>query len=595
MHTGLLKTTSVVLLFFFLHTLAAQVNTSAQDKIASELKVTFRQGQYADFIVVMRQQSKPVPPSNLKLKHQKAQFVFDRLQETAQNTQANVRRIIREHRATANNLYIVNATAVVQGNEKLALALAELPEVSVIIPDPSIHLAEPLERTPTEVQVRSGVEWGIERIQAPQVWAMGFTGQGVTIGGADTGYDWAHPALQSHYKGYKGTNEKPDHNYNWHDAIHGQSPLNSDANNPCGFNTKHPCDDDRHGTHTMGTMAGDDGQGNQTGVAPGARWIGCRNMERGWGKPSTYIECFEWFLAPTDTNGLNPRPDKAPDVINNSWYCAESEGCTSLSIDSLLHIALVNLRNSGVLVVVSNGNSGRNGCSVTDGPPAYFEESFSIGASDFNEKIADFSTRGPVTKDKSNRIKPNVAAPGVNVRSSIPGGGYANFQGTSMAGPHVVGVAALILSARPDLAGQVDVLEDLIEKTAVPHPDPSGCSPVADAIPNNAFGFGRVDALEAVRAALSYVDVHTAASPALEVRVLPNPTQSEVFFDLTTPSGPVTLKLLSPDGRIVSEQHLSGSGQNAVIAVSLSNYPAGAYYWQATTDKNMAQGIVIKH
>ncbi len=152
------------------------------------------------------------------------------------------------------------------------------------------------------------------------MWAAGYTGQGAVIGGQDTGYDWDHPALKNQYRGWNGASA--DHDYNWHDAIHVTGSI-------CGANSPEPCDDDDHGTHTMGTMVGDDGLGNQIGMAPGARWIGCRNMNDGVGTPATYTECYEWFIAPYPVGGTPDQgdPSKAPDVINNSWGCPPSEGC----------------------------------------------------------------------------------------------------------------------------------------------------------------------------------------------------------------------------------------------------------------------------
>src|SRR5690606_25802684 len=139
-------------------------------------------------------------------------------------------------------------------------------------------------------------EWGIKNIKADSVWQLGFQGQGIVIGGQDTGYDWDVSPLISKYRGWQ--EDTVIHSYNWHDAIHERSPMNEDDNNPCGFDSLEPCDDHNHGTHTMGIMVGSD-DFNSIGVAPDAQWIGCRNMDRGDGQPSTYLECFEWFLAPT--------------------------------------------------------------------------------------------------------------------------------------------------------------------------------------------------------------------------------------------------------------------------------------------------------
>jgi len=186
-----------------------------------------------------------------------------------------------------------------------------LPNVQTKVDRP--HLSESNIAT-----TRTDAEWGITQIKADTVWEMGIKGEGVIVAGQDTGYDYQNPAILSKYQGY--SEDTIIHDYSWHDAIHSLNPLHNDAddnpeNNPCGLDTTEPCDDNAHGSHTMGTMVG----GSDTlkiGVAPDAKWIACRNMDRGWGSPVTYTECFEWFLAPTDINGENPDPTKAPHVIN---------------------------------------------------------------------------------------------------------------------------------------------------------------------------------------------------------------------------------------------------------------------------------------
>src|SRR5438876_636762 len=138
------------------------------------------------------------------------------------------------------------------------------------------------------------IEPGVSYVHAPQVWALGFTGQNIVIASADTGQRWTHNALKPHYRGWDGVDA--NHNYNWHDSIH------DSVGNPCGNDSPFPCDDYFHGSHTIGTAIGDDGQGNQIGVAPGAKWIGCRNMDVGNGTPARYIECMQWYLAPYPLN-----------------------------------------------------------------------------------------------------------------------------------------------------------------------------------------------------------------------------------------------------------------------------------------------------
>jgi subtilisin family serine protease len=568
-------------------------------KVAPELRAAFQRGETADFLVVMREQADVSAAQALPTKSAKAHYVYERLEAMASRTQVNARRILKQFNASSNSLFLVNALAVENGNEDLARQLATLPEVASIAPDPWIKFSGPVRMDATAVADRS-IEWGVSKINAPDVWVMGYTGQGITVGGADTGYDWHHPAIQTKYRGWNGSVAASEHNYNWHDAIHEFSPLNYDTSgnpgvNPCGLNITAPCDDNSHGTHTMGTMTGDDGNGNLIGVAPGARWIGCRNMERGWGKPSSYVECFQWFMAPTDLNNQNPNPDRSPHVINNSWYCAVEEGCVNLTIDSLLLTAVVNLKASGVVVVVSNGNFGP-ACNTAT-PPALFGPSFSVGATNEQDYIAKFSSRGPVWADSSGRIKPNVSAPGVNVRSSVLNNGYAYYGGTSMAGPHVVGLVALVLSAQPLLAGHVDTIERIIEQTSVFLQDTLDCSPTSlgSSRPNHAYGWGRVDALAAVKKALLWSpDVATQSPAAPEVRVFPNPVGDEVWFDLNHVSTAFNLSVYNIEGALLYTKTLVPS-ERVIESISMRNYPAGVYLYKISSESTALTGKLVKN
>ncbi len=570
-------------------------------KIAPEIRAALDRGESADVLVVFKEKADLHAAKTLKTKSEKARFVFARLQQTAARSQKNALKILSENGAAANTLFLVNALAIEKANASLIQKLAELPEIEAITADPWVKFGGPVEATNASRTAadRNGVEWGIAKIQAPEVWSLGYTGQGITVGGADTGYDWGHPAIQRKYRGWTGDVATSQHNYNWHDAIHELNPLNNDTLgnpgvNPCGINLNQPCDDLNHGTHTMGTMTGSDAD-NLIGVAPNAKWVGCRNMERGWGKPSSYIECFQWFLAPTDLGGQNPDPDRAPQVINNSWYCDVAEGCTNLTVNELLHDAVVNLKSSGVVVVVSNGNFGSN-CASTYGPPAYFEESFSVGATRSDNFISGFSSRGPVVIDSSYRMKPNVSAPGEDVRSCIRNGEYANFSGTSMAGPHVVGLVALMLSANPALAGHVEDIEDIVEQTAIYFADTLDCGidNIGISRPNHAYGWGRVDALGAVQAALQWQPAVGTDSPILPgATVSPNPLHDAAIFALENLSGESSLEILNAEGKQVYAKKWLAQ-KRETLRVSFENQAVGVYFWKLKSENGVASGKLVR-
>jgi len=374
----------------------------------------------------------------------------------------------------------------VKGDMSTIEQMARRTDIAHIYANPSVKLDFPAKESSNNNAIEA-IEWNILKVNADDVWQLGYTGQGAVVGGQDTGYDWDHPALKNQYRGWDGNSA--DHNYNWHDAIHS-------GGGSCGANSPEPCDDSTHGTHTMGTIVGDDGAGNQIGMAPGARWIGCRNMNLGYGTPESYAECYQWFIAPTDLNDENPNPAMAPHAINNSWSCPPSEGCT----DPDVLLAVVDaVRAAGILTAHSAGNAPPSGCESINDPGAIYDSSYTVGAVGNDDTIASWSKRGPVTVDGSNRPKPDISAPGVVVRSSVPGTGYGFKSGTSMAAPHVAGLAALLVSADPSLAGNVDKLEIIMNQTAVHLTSTETCGGVSgDLIPNNTYGYGRIDALSAV-------------------------------------------------------------------------------------------------
>ncbi len=456
-------------------------------------------GEKASFLVVLKEQADLSGAVAFSEKAEKGRFVYEALRAQAEVSQAPLRARLEAAGIPYRSFYLVNMIEV-EGDRALAGELSAREEVSSVAANNAARMEpEPVverEASPSAFRLTpsaaSAVEPNLVRVGAPSVWARGFTGQGIVVGMADTGVVWDHPALKSHYRGFDGTTVS--HDYNWHDAIHNALPAN-----PCGSDTAAPCDDDSHGTATASLAVGDDGAGNQIGMAPGARFIACRNMDQGNGTPARYTECFQFFLAPTDHTGGNARPDLAAHVINNSWGCPVTEGCTDPNV---LKAIVTNVSAAGIVVVVSAGNDGPS-CSTISDPPAFYDASFSIGATSNSDAIATFSGRGPVTADGSNRLKPDLCAPGVNLRVARPPSAYSSsFSGTSGSAPHVTGAVALLWSAAPQLIGQVFTTIALLESTALPLTSTQDCGGLSGSVvPNPVFGFGRLDVGLAVDAA----------------------------------------------------------------------------------------------
>jgi serine protease AprX len=479
---------------------AAAPRDPALGKVAAWVLANTADGQEAEFLVVLARQADLSGAGQLPTKQAKGRYVYEVLRQAALESQPPLLEWLRAHGAPHRSYYIVNAVWV-RGDAALVQALAARDDVARIDGNPRVLNAAAAALVPAAPQPAAApgsIEPNIAYTGAPEVWDMGFTGQGVVIGGQDTGYAWEHPALRDQYRGWDGSSA--NHDYNWHDAIHAGGGV-------CGADSPVPCDDGSHGTHTLGTALGDDGGSNRIGMAPAAQWIGCRNMDEGVGSPATYIECFEFFLAPYPLGGdplTDGNPDLAPDVTNNSWACPPFEGCEP---NSLLQAADAQ-RAAGIMTVTSAGNSGSQSsvdnpqaCFTVHDPPAIYGSVYSVGAlATGSDNIASFSSRGPVTVDGSGRPKPNITAPGTNIRSAVPSG-YSppSASGTSMAAPHVAGAVALLWSAVPSLKGHVDLTEEILNESAVPIAT-TDCD--SNGSPNNVYGHGRLDIKAAVELAL---------------------------------------------------------------------------------------------
>ncbi len=553
----------------------------SQTRIDNKVNVEVRNGGIISCILVFE----PLHlashiPSHLS-KKEKGRMAFSLLNEHISARSRSALSII-EAKGLKYRINILSSTISIGNLDQDALnELSGISEIKMILYNYSYNnLGNNLPSD--DIVLRNSYTWGLIKVEADKLHEQGITGQGAVVGGNDTGFDWTHSAIQTRYRGWN--NGIPDHSYNWHDAIHEISPLSDTTQNPCGLSTKEPCDDNGHGTHTMGTMVGVQNDTLTLGMAPGAQWIATRDMERGNGSLQTYIEALDWFIAPTDINDLNPDPDKAPHVINNSWYCSVEEGCNKENWE-VMRISVANLKAAGIVVVASAGNAGPD-CETISFVPGMFAEAFSIGATNIEDNIAGFSSRGVVSADSSFRLKPDVSAPGVNVLSSLPNENYANFSGTSMAGPHVAGLVALMIGANPDLAGHVDTIQEIIKRTAEHLTSDQNCSGISGLyIPNPIFGYGRINALRAVNEAqLFTLDKKTVAViNGLNFGLFPNPANNEVMISNASNELINSLQMIDMQGRVINS--IDGNKGQIIYRFSLTGIDSGTYMIRLITDK----------
>lgn len=442
------------------------------DPIDSKVLQQIKNEGKTTFWVIMREQADLSPAYHIKDWNKRGQFVYKQLQKTASQSQASLHSMMLADSIPFKPFWIINAIKVT-GDRTVVEKLAARPEVRAIVADGTYEIPTPL---PGKEQPRVGaIEWNIDRINAPQVWStFGVRGEGIVVANIDTGVQFDHPALVAQYRGDMGGGTF-DHNYNWFDP-----------SNVCGSPSLVPCDNVGHGTPTMGTMVGDDGGINQIGVAPRARWIAAKGCESNWCSFEALMATGQWVLAPTDLNGMNPRPELRPHIVNNSWGGGPGDTFYQAMVQAWIA--------SGIFPDFSIGNAGP-GC-FSAGSPGDYIESYASGAFDINNFIAWFSSRGP--SFFNNEIKPNIAAPGVDVRSSVPGNWYEIYSGTSMASPHAAGTVALMWSAAPSMVGDISLTRDILDQTAIDMDDLSCGQDPVDPGDNNVWGEGRLDAFAAV-------------------------------------------------------------------------------------------------
>jgi subtilisin family serine protease len=447
-----------------------------QAHVDSELYAELAGGGTAEFLVYLADTADLSSAATFDTKLAKTEHVYQELTAVAGASQAPLRASLEQRGVEHTSFWLANAV-LVAGDQALVDELAARSDVASIEPNRSYPLVEPTAAEPAPDAAINAIEWGVSNINADQVWTQfGATGEGIVVANIDTGVQFDHPALSAQYRG----TTTGSHSYNWFDPA-GACPTAGT-----------PCDNNGHGTHTMGTMVGDDGADNQIGVAPGAQWIAAKGCESNSCSSSALLASGQWMVAPTDSAGANPDPAMAPDIVNNSWGGGHGDTWYEATIEAWV--------SAGIFPMFAAGNAGPACESVSS--PGDNVTAYAVGAHDINNNIASFSGRGPSGVDSS--VKPDLTGPGVSVRSAIPTNSYASLSGTSMATPHASGAVALLWSAVPELQGDIDGTRAVLDQSAL-DVDMDECGG-GSAVNNNVFGEGRLDALAAVTLAVANPD-----------------------------------------------------------------------------------------
>jgi uncharacterized repeat protein (TIGR01451 family) len=500
-------------------------------------------------------------------------FVMETLQSAAEQAQRQVRAYLDREQVSYKAFWIDNVIVVEESDLRTFNGLFAFDEIEVIRAETANFLIEPVEASnkaelaggEEEISNTLAAEPNLNQVKAPDVWALGYRGQGSVIANIDSGVRYTHQALVNQYRGNLGSGIF-NHNYNWLDPDGG---------------TVVPTDTNGHGTHVMGTMVGYDGGVNEIGVAPEAEWIACRGCLTSSCPQTALLACAQWVTAPYPIgNPGSADPSKRPFAVNNSW------GNCQQTYDNWYQGSVDAWHAAGILPIFANGNASNCGYPSppglnTVGNPARYGNVTGVGSSGTsNGQYANHSNWGPTDNpDTVNPqpgwadLKPQVLAPGVSIRSSLNSSdtayGSSGWTGTSMSAPHVTGMIALMWQAAPCLIGNYAMTETIIEQTATPilYND-IGTGP---RWPNYAAGWGEIDVLAAVQEAtgicgpsgtLSGVVTDAANSvPLASAQILVTDNDTVTRMAVTDDDGVYTVSWLPIGTYEVSAQRFGYLGQ----------------------------------
>ena len=554
----------IVLLFIII----LSINVLAQN---NKVKINIVLTEQSDANELMRK------ADIFQTKAERRDFVVSTLKHQAAESQANLIETlgILEKEGSVEeirSLWIVNSV-ICYANEEAIYEISHRKDIMTIYRCEEFQCLEDEYVTSYGYANSREVAENIVKVNADQVWALGYTGEDVLVALIDTGANLNHADLQGQL--WDGGAEYPNHGYDFYQ------------------HDNDPSDTHGHGTHVAGTIVGNGTSGTQTGVAPGAKIMVLKvfHGEDNLSETIMWVEAMQFAV------------EHGADVLNMSL----GQPLPDASVKLMLRQACDNTLAAGVVAAVCAGNSRQiqmlapvpyNIWSPGDCPPPHLHEDqmvnaggtscvICVGAVDFNDNLGGFSSEGPsvwtdvaqyndypYTSGSSTNIgliRPDVSAPGVNIKSLDYNttNGYCLKSGTSMATPCVAGTIALMLSKDHELTPEQ--IDEILERTAIP----------LSAHKSNDFGSGRIDALAAVNAIGG--DVINEITDD-EILVYPNPANDMVYITTDIPS----VSIYSIDGKLLKIKKINNN------QINISDLENGVYLMKLESAEGNYYKTIIK-